>query len=68
MKQARIAYYNITSSAWSQPAVLFNNPEEVVVDNTTANFTESDVQIVVHEARFVISWVRERVVVSLTLC
>lgn len=59
-----IAYYTVDSDEWSAPATLYNLPYEIVVDNTTTNMTETSISLVVHEGTFVITWVRERVVVS----
>lgn len=62
--------YNITSGAWSLPSPLFNSPTEMVTlemdsNNVTTNATDADVQISVHSGKFLITWQRNRVCLSL---
>lgn len=59
--RALFAYYDIPSDAWSSEQALYNFVgSDLVADNATQK-SETDVQVSVHEGRFVFTWQRNQV-------
>lgn len=62
--QAQLAIYNISTGTWTSPVSLFNDEYDFTASNSTETI-ETDIQITLHQGKFIITWIRNRVVVSL---
>jgi hypothetical protein len=65
-KEAQFAFFNLSTSTWSQPSPLYNNPIDITATNSSESqeLIETDIQVSLHQGSFVLSWIRNRVAVS----